>query len=39
MNGYKDIKTHPFFEDLEWELLETRELDVPALDVFLSKCD
>ena len=38
MQGYKEIKTHPFFEDLDFELVESRELEVPGIDLFLNKC-
>ena len=38
VNGYKELKTHPFFEDLDFEHLENREMEVPGIDTFLNKC-
>lgn len=37
-NSYGDLKAHPFFEDIDFEKLESRELEVPDIDMFLMKC-
>ena len=38
-SNYSELKTHPFFEDVDFESIDALDAEVPGIDLFLSKCE
>lgn len=38
-NGIQDIKNHPFFCDIDWDLLESKQVPVPYKPTLESQTD
>ena len=36
MKGFKDLKGHPYFKDMDFELLRTNKLKVPHVDMMFN---